>query len=204
MLNKPAQTQTAIHDLIKQRWSPRAFDPEKMISSNDLLALLEAARWAPSSYNDQPWRFLVFNKAADNAAWELAFSTLMEKNQRWAKNAPVLILAVAMHNFGHNGQPNRCAQYDTGAAGVSLCLQAAALGLVTHQMGGFDGNKARGLFNLPDDCQPMAMIAVGYQAETEILDEEFKDAETAPRTRAALGERFFAGAWNNSYTYRYN
>lgn len=199
MLNKPAQTQAAIHDLIKQRWSPRAFDPEKPVSDNDLLALLEAARWAPSSYNDQPWRFLVFNKTADSTTWEQALSTLVAKNQQWAKNAPVLILAVAMHNFGHNGLPNRCAQYDTGSASVSLCLQAAALGLVSHQMGGFDGAKARTLFKLPEDCQPMAMIAIGYQAETELLADEFKDAETAPRTRAAIGERFFAGVWNNAY-----
>ncbi|MFA5984941.1 MAG: nitroreductase family protein [Methylococcaceae bacterium] len=199
MPQKPAQTQVAINDLMKQRWSTRAFDPVKPISNNDLLALLEAARWAPSSFNDQPWRFIVFNKTVDPVAWQQAQSTLIEKNRQWAKNAPVLILASAMANFGHNGQANPSSQYDTGAASVSLCLQAAALGLVSHQMGGFDKAKAKDLFKLPNECQPIAMIAVGYQAELAILDDEFKAAEIAPRSRAQIGDRFFAGCWNNPY-----
>jgi len=195
MLKKPATTCVKIHDIIADRWSPRAINPDKPVNHDDLLALLEAARWAPSCFNDQPWRFIVCDKTTDVANWKTALETLVEKNRLWANNAPVLILAVAMGNFTHNGKPNRLAQYDTGAASASLCLQATALGLVVHQMGGFDAEKARIVFGLPDDCTPMAMMAVGYQADSDILDEEFKAAERGERLRANLSERFFAGKW---------
>ena len=195
MQQKPAITRVKIHDIIQARWSPRAFDPDKPVSHDDLLSLLEAARWAPSCFNDQPWRFVVCDKATDETGWQHAFSILAEKNRRWAKNAPVLMLAVAMENFNHNGQANRWAMYDTGAASVSMCLQATALGLCVHQMGGFDAEKAREVFNLPGDCKPMAMMAVGYQAEVNMLDDDFKEAELAARSRAALNEQFYAGQW---------
>ena len=195
MQNKPAVTGVKIHNIIEERWSPRAFDPDKRLSHDDLLALLEAARWAPSSSNDQPWRFVVCDKATDDSGWQNALAVVVEKNRLWAKNAPVLILAVAMENFNHNGQSNRWAMYDTGAASVSLCLQATAMGLVVHQMGGFDAEKAREVFNLPGDCKPMAMLAVGYQADVDVLDDAFKEAELAARSRTALNERFYAGQW---------
>lgn len=195
MQQKPATTRVKIHDLIQARWSPRAFDSGRLVTHDDLLALLEAARWAPSCFNDQPWRFIVCDKASDETGWQNAFATLAEKNRRWAKNAPVLILSVAMENFNHNGQPNRWAMYDTGAASVSLCLQATAMGMCVHQMGGFDAEKAREAFNLPGDCRPMAMMAVGYQAEVDVLDDDFKEAELATRSRAELNERFYAGQW---------
>ena len=195
MQQKPATTRVKIHDIIQARWSPRAFDPDRQVSRDDLLALLEAARWAPSCFNDQPWRFIVCDKAADETSWQHAVTTLAEKNRLWAKNAPVLMLAVAMESFNHNGQPNRWAMYDTGAASVSMCLQATALGMCVHQMGGFDAEKAREVFNLPDDCRPMAMMAVGYQAEADVLDDDFKGTEIAARSRAALDERFYAGQW---------
>jgi nitroreductase len=195
MQQKPAITQVEIHDIIKARWSPRAFDPAKQVNHDDLLALLEAAHWAPSCFNDQPWRFVVCDKATDNTSWQNALAILVEKNRLWAKNAPVLILAVAMENFGHNGKPNRWASYDTGAASVSLCFQATAMGMSVHQMGGFDAEKAREVFNLPADCLPMSMIAIGYQAEVDILDDDFKEAELATRTRALLNDRFYVGQW---------
>jgi nitroreductase len=192
---KPAATCVKIHDIIGNRWSPRAIDAHKPVSPDDLLALLEAARWASSCFNDQPWRFVVCNKSTDATSWENALAVLAEKNQRWAKNAPVLMLAVAMANFNHNGNPNRWSMYDTGAASASLCLQASALGLVVHQMGGFDADKARAVFGLPADCTPMAMMAVGFQAEADILDEDFKAAEVAERSRADLSTHFYAGKW---------
>jgi nitroreductase len=195
MQHKPATTRVKIHDIIQERWSPRSFDPDQPVSHDDLLALLEAARWAPSCFNDQPSRFVVCDKTTDEAGWQSALTILAEKNRRWARNAPVLILAVAMENFNHNGQPNRWAMYDTGAASVSLCLQATALGLIVHQMGGFDAEKAREVFNLPGDCEPMAMLAVGYQADVDALDDDFKEAEVAARSRVALNERFYAGQW---------
>lgn len=195
MQQKPATTSVKIHDIIQARWSPRAFAADKPVSHENLLALLEAARWASSCFNDQPWRFIVCDKSTDAQSWENAFAVLVEKNKLWAKNAPVFILSVAMQNFNHNGNPNRWAAYDTGAACASLSLQATALGLIVHQMGGFDAEKAREVFNLPDDCTPMAMLAVGYQADADVLDEDFKAAELAARSRAALQERFYAGQW---------
>jgi nitroreductase len=195
---KPASTAVKIHEMIANRWSPRAFDANKWVSHTDLIALLEAARWASSCFNDQPWRFVVCDKSTDAASWEKAFAILAEKNKLWAKNAPVLILSVAMTHFNHNGNPNRWAAYDTGAAAAGLTLQATALGLVVHQMGGFDAEKSRTVFNLPDDCTPMAMMAVGYQAEADVLAEDFKAAELAARSRAALEERFFAGEWGKA------
>lgn len=195
MQAKPAITSVKIHDLMQSRWSPRAFDPDKPVSHDDLLALLEAARWAASCYNDQPWRFIVCNKHTDAVSWQNALSTLVERNQLWAKNAPILIQSVAMAKFNHNDKPNRWAMYDTGAAAASLCLQATALGLIAHQMGGFDAEKSHELFHIPSDCTPMAMMAVGYQGSIDLLDEDFKATELAERTRAALYERFYAGQW---------
>jgi len=195
MHTKAASTSVKIHDIIANRWSPRAIDADKPVSRDALLALLEAARWAPSCFNDQPWRFIVCDKNTDVASWQSAFATLAEKNQLWAKNAPVLILAVAMANFNHNGKPNRWGMYDTGAASASLCLQATALGLVVHQMGGYDAEQARMAFNLPADCTPMGMMAIGFQAEADILAEDFKAAELAERSRNSLDGQFFAGTW---------
>lgn len=199
MQQKTAVTQVNIHELIAKRWSPRAFDPDKIVSQTDITAVLEAARWAPSCFNDQPWRYVVCDKSRDASAWQNGLEIIAEKNQLWAKNAPVLILAVAMENFNHNGKPNRWAAYDTGAASLSLCLQATALGLIVHQMGGFDADKARQALNLPNDCTPMAMLALGYQAEVDTLAEDFQAAEQAERSRAALDQRFYLGQWGEAY-----
>jgi nitroreductase len=195
MINKPATTRVSLHDLIHQRWSPRAFAVDKPVADLDLLALLEAAHWAPSCFNEQPWRFIVCVKAHNQAAWQAALDSLAEKNQRWAGNAPVLMLAVAMNNFSHNGNPNRWAIYDCGAASLSLSLQAVALGLVVHQMGGFNADKVRDVFSLPEECTPMAMLAVGYQASADTLDDDFKAAELAERARRPLMDHFYAGRW---------
>lgn len=195
MQHKPATTCVKINALIEERWSPRAFDANQLVKYDDVLALLEAARWAPSCFNDQPWRFIVCDKSIDEFSWQAAQEVLVEKNRQWAKNAPILILAVAMENFNHNGQSNRWAMYDTGAASAAMCLQATALGLIVHQMGGFDEAKARAVFNLPVDCKPMTMIAVGYQADAEVLAEDLKAIEMADRTRKAINERFYFGKW---------
>ncbi len=195
MQSKSAITSVKIHDIIQTRWSPRAFAADKAVSHEDLLALLEAARWAASCFNDQPWRFVVCDKNTNATSWQNAYASIVERNQLWAKNAPVLILAVAMANFNHNDKPNRWAMYDTGAACANLSLQATALGLIVHQMGGFDAEKTRELFHLPHDCTPMAMLAVGYQADVDVLHEDFKAIELDQRSRVTLGERFYAGQW---------
>ena len=195
MHTKPAISSVPLHDIIGNRWSPRSFDSNKAIDDPTLTALLEAARWAPSCFNDQPWRFVVCRKQEDQAAWNKLLGCLGEKNQLWAKNAPILILSVAMHNFGHNDKPNRWAPFDTGAACVSLCLQATAMGLVTHQMGGFDAELSRQIFKLPDTCTPMSVVAIGYQAEAEQLSDDLKQTELSERTRKPLHERFYFGSW---------
>ena len=198
MLEKPAVTQVAIADLIARRWSPRAIDPDQPVSREQILALLEAARWAPSCFGDQPWRYLLWDRFRDAAAWQQAFECLAEGNQGWVKNAPLLLLSIATPNFGHNNKPNRWAQYDTGAASENLCLQATALGLVAHQMGGFDPEQAITRFNIPADHVCMAMIAVGHPASAEALPEPLRERELAARERKPLTEIAFEGGWNQS------
>jgi len=193
-MQKPARTQVPIHELIARRWSPRAFDVSRPVSREQLLSLLEAARWAPSCYGDEPWRYIVWDRNADAASWQKAFDCLGEFNQQWVKNTPILMLALASRNF-RNGKPNRHGQYDTGAASENLCLQATALGLMAHQMGGFDAVKIADVFGIPDEFTCMAMIAVGYQAEPDVLDGTLKESELAERARRPLGENFFEAGW---------
>lgn len=196
MMQKPATTQAPIHDIIANRWSGRAYDASKPVSQAQIISMLEAARWAPSCYGDQPWRFIIWDKNQDAAAWQQGFDCIVPGNQAWAKNAPVLILICADTLFNHNQKPNRWGAYDTGAAAVSLCLQATNLGLMTHQMGGYDGEKARAAFNIPEQFETMAMLSVGYAAEVDTLDEEAKEREMAPRQRRDLGELFYNGTWD--------
>ena len=150
MFKKEIKTQEEIHEIIANRWSGRAYDVNRPISHNDLISLLEAARWAPSCFGEEPWRYIVCDKTRNEAAWAQAFSCLAEGNQSWAVNAPVLILALANTVFAHNDKENRWAQYDTGAASMSLCLQASSLGLMVHQMGGFSPEKAAEVFSIPE------------------------------------------------------
>lgn len=195
MQHKSATTAVPLHDLLARRWSCRAFDATRPVSREQIVALTEAARWAPSCYGDEPWRFVVWDRNSDAASWEKAFACLGEWNQNWVKNAPVLLLASANSLFRKNGKPNAWGQYDTGAASENLCLQAVAMGLMAHQMGGFDADGIRRVAAVPEQFACMAMIAVGYQAEESILDDELRELELAPRARTALGEHFFEGAW---------
>jgi len=194
-MKKPALTDTPIHDLIAARWSGRAYDPAQAVSREQTLSLLEAARWAPSCFGDQPWRFVVWNKATDAAGWQAAFDTLSPGNQGWVKDAPLLVLACADSLFNHNGQPNRWAQYDTGAAVENLCLQAEALGLMAHQMGGFDAERVRALAGVPERYTLMAMVSVGAPGDPARLGAEAVEREHAPRKRRPLAELCFGGRW---------
>lgn len=194
-MKKPAITQVAIDDTLAQRWSGRAYDASKAVSREQLIALLEAARWAPSCFGDQPWRFIFWDKNENQAQWQQALECLVPGNQAWAKDAPLLFLITAGSKFGHNGKDNRWGQYDTGAATENLCLQATASGLMAHQMGGFDADKARATFGIPEDYTLMAMVTVGYQADVSTLEGEVLERETAPRKRLELGDLFFNGSW---------
>lgn len=195
MQQKLADTSVPIHELLARRWSPRAIDPAKPVARAQLSALLEAARWAPSCFNDQPWRYLVWDRFRDAASWRRAFQCLTPGNQAWVKNAPILLLATAGSVFGHNAKPNRWGPYDSGAASENLCLQSAALGLVAHQMGGFDVEAIRSGFAIPEAYACMAMIAVGHPGPIELLNEEKQQSERAPRQRQPLGKSFFEAAW---------
>jgi len=197
-MKKPAITQVAIEETIANRWSGRAYDASKAVTQAQVIALVEAARWAPSCFGDEPWRFIIWNKNTDAAAWQKAFDTLVPFNQGWVKDSPILILATANTLFGHNGKENRWGAYDTGAASENICLQATALGLMAHQMGGFDADKVRAAFSIPEQFQLMAMISVGYPVDVSTLAGEVLERETAARKRKALGEVFFADAWEQA------
>ena len=188
-------TQDAVlHELIRQRRSPIAFSSDP-VSEEDLHSLLEAARWAASSYNEQPWRFIVADRHRDPEAFARVLSTLMPANAAWAENAPVLIVAVAKSNYSHNDAPNRHARYDTGAAVAQLSLEATALSLGVHQMGGFDSDKARTVLSIPEGFEPMAVLAIGHPGDPTALNQALQARASAPRQRRPLDELVFDGAW---------
>ena len=197
-MQKLAITSVTIQETIANRWSPRAFDATKSVSHEQIITLLEAARWAPSSYNDQPWRFMVFDKTSNPTAWQAAFDCLAPSNQTWVKDAPLLLLGCANTILDVNQQANRFAQYDTGAAAENLVLQAASIGLAAHQMGGFNSDAAREAFKIPAQFTPMAMLCVGYEGDANDLPDELKTRELAERKRKPLGDLFFAGTWGKA------
>jgi nitroreductase len=185
---KHAPADLGLHDLLATRWSPRAF-ADKPISSEDLTRIFTAAAWAASSNGEQPWRFLVGKKGDDTYA--KIMDTLVEFNQGWAKSAPVLVLTFAKTTFTKDGSPNTYALHDTGAASANMSLEAIALGIHTHGMGGFDHDKARAHFDLPEDYNTGAVWALGYLGDPETLPDYLKKMELAPRTRKPLEELVF-------------
>jgi nitroreductase len=195
-MEKPAETMHRIHDLIARRWSPRAFD-ERPVESEKLKSLFEAARWAPSSNNEQPWRFLVATKE-QQGEYNRLLACLVEGNRKWAFRAPVLILSVASVNFEDDGKPNRHAFHDTGMAAENLVLQAAALGLQAHQMAGFDVEKARVDCLIPTGFEPVAMIAVGYPGDPAVLPDLLRQREMKPRERQPIGDFVFSARWGHT------
>ncbi len=175
---------------IHERWSPRSF-AEREVSPEALKKVFEAARWAASSFNEQPWRYLVGRRG--DSTWQRIFAALVHPNQRWAQSAPVLILGVARTHFSHNETENRFAMYDLGAASSYLILEAAALGLAAHQMGGFDPDAARKAFAIPGEYAIGAVIALGYQGEPAALgDAALIEREIAARTRKPLDQIVFS------------
>jgi nitroreductase len=195
MLSKDINVSTPIHDLLARRWSGVAYDPARNVNDSDIRALAEAARWAPSCFGDEPWRYIICNKNNNPEAWQQAFDCLLEGNQSWCQHAPVLILTCHDTLLTANDKPNGWGQYDTGAASLSMCLQATHLGLMTHQMAGFITEKATQLFSIPDRYKPIAMMSVGYQLAEDKIPEDFKERETLPRTRKPIGEKFFLNSW---------
>jgi nitroreductase len=198
MLNqqKHAKPDHPIHDLIARRWSPYAFS-DKSVSAEDLRSLFEAARWAPSSYNEQPWSYLVASRE-NPEQFNKILSCLVEGNQGWAKAAPVLALGCTSLNFTLNGKPNAAAVHDLGLASGNLCLEATARGLHVHQMIGILPDKARDVFRIPADVQPMTGLAIGYAADSQALPEKLRERDLAPRSRKTLTQFVFAQSWGTA------
>ena len=195
-MQKPAPIDFPVHELIRERWSPRAF-ADKSVPQDVLRSVFEAARWAPSSRNEQPWVYIVGSKD-DKLSFDKILSVLVEFNAGWAKSAPVLAIAVAQLFFAKNKAPNRNALYDTGAATALLSVEATARGLAVHQMAGFDHEKARQVLGIPEGWEPIAALAIGYLGDPSSLPQPLRDREMAPRTRKPIAEFVMAGHWGHT------
>ena len=185
---KRAVTEMPLLEPIVERWSPRAFS-DRAVSAEDLKTVFTAATWAASSYNEQPWRFIVGVKPSE--AYTKIFQALVPMNQGWAKDAPVLYASFAKKTFTKSGQPNKVALHDVGAASATLSLQATSLGLHTHGMGGFDAELLRASFGVPSEFDPVACWAIGYLGDAANLPENFEVPEQQPRDRKPLAEVLF-------------
>jgi nitroreductase len=192
-MHPPHDTAYPINYLLRQRWSPRAF-ANRRVEPEKLRSVLEAARWAPSSSNGQPWNFIVATKD-DPAEFDRMLGCLVEGNQVWARSAPVLMVSVASSVFAHNGKPNRHAFYDTGAAAAMLSVEATSLGLHVHQMAGFLPDKVREVYGVPATAEPASAIALGYLGDPSALSEELRKRELTPGQRKPMSEFVFSSGW---------
>ena len=194
-MNKRAETDHEIHTLLAERWSPVAYDP-RPIPDELLGSLLEAARWAPSCFNDQPWFFVVARRQ-ETEEFERMLECLVEGNREWARNASVLMITAVRTTFQRNRKPNRFAAHDLGLAVGGLLVQATEMGLVVHQMGGFDPAKAREIYGIPEDIEPMTAVAIGYRDDPSILSRDLRTREMQPRQRKPLSSFVFSGDWDS-------
>ncbi|MGH6836470.1 MAG: nitroreductase family protein [Methylocella sp.] len=192
---KTAVTDYPVHEFISRRWSPYAFDG-RPVSQSDLRSLFEAARWAPSSYNEQPWSYVVATNE-DVEAFERLLSCLVEGNQAWAKRAPVLALGVVSLKFGGNGRNNRAAVHDLGLAAGNLVLEATARGLAVHQMIGTVPDKAREIYTIPQGHEAWTALAIGYRGDAASLPGPLQQRDSAARRRKKLSEFVFTGSWGS-------
>jgi nitroreductase len=193
---KHATPDHPIHELIARRWSPYAF-ADRSVSDADLRSLFEAARWAASSYNEQPWRYVLATKA-NPAEFERLLSCLVEPNQAWAKAAPALALGCTSLTFALNGKPNAAAIHDLGIASATLTLEATARGLFVHQMIGILPDKAREVYRIPEGFEPKTALAIGYAADPKALPEKYRERDLTPRARKPLAEIVFGGTWGSA------
>src|SRR5260370_31519739 len=180
-MEKPAETQYPIEEILRRRWSPRSFS-ERLVEPEKLQSLFEAARWAPSSFNEQPWNFIVATKQKPEEHARL-LSCLVEGNQRWARAAPVLMVSVAKLNFDKTGKPNRHAFHDVGLAVQNMIVQATALGLFVHHMAGFSPKKVSGTYGVPDAFEPVAAIASAYDTAKDEFPKPFREFALTARKR---------------------
>ena len=193
MADKRASTDHPINELLATRWSPYAF-ADRPVSDGDLRSLFEAARWAPSSYNEQPWSYIVATRD-EPAEFEKLLSCLVEANQAWARAVPALALGVVRLRFMRNDQPNRAAVHDLGLAAGNLVVEATARGLHVHQMIGVVPERARELYGIPEGSEAWTGLAIGYVGDAAKLPEQLRSRDTAPRQRKPLEQFVFGGSW---------
>ncbi|MEH2002713.1 MAG: nitroreductase family protein [Nostoc sp.] len=195
MSKKKALTDYPIHELLAERWSPYAFQ-DRPVSQADLRSLFEAARWSASSYNEQPWSYLVATKENPDHFQQL-LSCLVEANQIWAQNAPVLALGIASLRFTRNNQENKAAIHDLGLASGNLVVEATARGICVHEMIGILPDKARDLFDIPEGFEAWTAMAIGYRGDPITLPDALKERDLSPRQRKPLDQFVFSGKWGN-------
>lgn len=182
-----------IHDLLRKRWSPYVFDPDRSVDDEDLRSVFEAARWTMSSFNAQPWRYIVGVRNRTPAIWEQVLGVLVEGNQAWAKHAPVLAIGLVEHTFEHNGKANKAAVHDLGAASANLTFEATARGLSVHQMIGIEPDKVREVFDVAGTLEPLTGLAIGYSADASSVEDEYAKRDQRERERKALDELIIRG-----------
>jgi nitroreductase len=197
MSEKKASTEYPIHKLLTERWSPYAFDA-RPVSSADLGSLFEAVRWSASSYNEQPWNYIVATKENPDH-FQQVLSCLVEGNQIWAKNAPVLALAIARLKFALNNKDNPAAIHDLGLASGNLSVEATARGICVHQMIGILPDKARDLFEIPEGYEALTALAIGYRGDPMTLPDPLKERDLTPRQRKPLSQFVFSDKWGESF-----
>ena len=192
-MTRRSETAVPINDYLTSRWSPYVFDANRDVDDDDLRALFEAARWTMSSYNAQPWRYIVGVKSRSPETWDKVLSTLLEGNQSWAKYAPVLALGLADTLFEYNGKPNKAAQHDLGAASACLTVEACDRGIHVHQMIGIDPDAVRATFECPDSVEPLTALAIGYAGEAVEGQEDFVARDERDRERRSTDEFILHG-----------
>ena len=175
-----------VQDFIARRWSPYAFDAQRDVAAADLCSLFEAARWSMSSYNSQPWRYIVGVRSRDESTWNQVFDCLVEGNRVWAKNAPVLVLGLAEHLHPHNRKLNRAALHDLGAASAALTYEATARGIAVHQMVGIRPDRVREIFGLGETVEPLTALAIGYPAEPAAAEPALVERDERQRERRPI------------------
>lgn len=196
---KHAAPDHPILKLLAERYSPYVYDP-RPVEREKLLSCLEAARWAPSSYNEQPWSLIVAQRQ-NEAEFQKMLECLVEANQAWAKHAGVLMITVAAENFSKNNKPNRVCDHDIGLAMANFTIQATELGLAVHQMAGINLSKTRQVYGIPDSHHPLTGVALGYAGDPDQAEnEQFAERDRAPRDRKPLREFVFREQWQSAWT----
>jgi nitroreductase len=193
---KTAKPDYPIHEVLRKRWSPYGFSDREVVKE-DLRSIFEGARWAPSSYNEQPWRFILALKSEGEAFAQMV-SCLVEANQAWAAAAPVLVIACTSTVFSRNGAPNMAALHDLGLASASLSFEATTRGLCVHQMIGILPEKAREVYRIPAEFVPLTALAIGYAADPTTLPEKVRERDQAPRQRRPVRDSVFGSEWGKS------